>query len=551
MASIYPSDIPTERPDGFANDEFETLVALRDGLSDDYSVYHSVHWSNPRRKYTIFGEIDFVIVNPAGHVVVIEQKNGPLFESQQGLEKHYGLDKKLVFSQVQRNYDNLRDKFKDLNPSSPKLTVDYVIYCPDYRVLDVNAAGVDMRRTVDSQSRSSLAERVTQLFKEEADENPHLREDLQNFLLNSFRIAPDVNAYKTNQRRVFHRLLDGLTEVIENLEFSPFRLRIIGTAGSGKTQVTMRFCERALEEGRKPLLVCYNRRLADKLIDMAPDGVVVNTYHGFCHAMAKRAGVLIDFKKANEKGFWRGIQDQLLAATHSTLPRFDCLVVDEGQDFEDEWYEMLKFFVDDEATELWLEDPLQNLRQSDPVPLPGFVTYHETGNFRTPQSIAEFIKGVLDSDFIQRNSLPGLGVDLQEYETEVELSRLLDTRVHTLVKSGFDPADIAIVSCRGLDSSALADIQQVSKYKIRRYTGKYNARNQQIYTDGVIDFDSVRRFKGDQAAAVILVDLDADFARNDENQGMLYCAMTRATMRLELLVRNDCPWIDIFREHAA
>ena len=46
----------------------------------------------------------------------------------------------------------------------------------------------------------------------------------------------------------------GLSEVIESLEFSPFRLRIVGTAGSGKTQVTMRFCEQALERGEKPLL---------------------------------------------------------------------------------------------------------------------------------------------------------------------------------------------------------------------------------------------------------------------------------------------------------
>ena len=45
MAQIFPSDIEAAKSGGESPDELETLVALRDGLSDDYLVYHSVHWS--------------------------------------------------------------------------------------------------------------------------------------------------------------------------------------------------------------------------------------------------------------------------------------------------------------------------------------------------------------------------------------------------------------------------------------------------------------------------------------------------------------------------
>ena len=278
-------------------------------------VYHSVHWSKSEAKYTVFGEIDFVIVNRAGEVLVVEQKNGPLQETPDGLAKSYGVNKKLVSSQIQRNLSNLRDKFSKLNPQSPKLNVDYMIYCPEYRVVDVNAVGVDMRRTVDATSRTSLAERVEQLLKTDKDENPFLRRELHNFLMSSFRIAPDVNAYKSSQTKVYRKLLAGLSEVIENLEFEPFRLRIIGTAGSGKTQVTMRFCERAVTQGKKPLLLCYNRPLADKLRALAPEGVTVDTYHGFCKTTAEKLGVEVDFGKADEPNFWRNIQEELLGAT--------------------------------------------------------------------------------------------------------------------------------------------------------------------------------------------------------------------------------------------
>jgi DNA helicase IV len=48
---------------------------------------------------------------------------------------------------------------------------------------------------------------------------------------------------------------------------------------------------------------------------------------------------------------------------------------------------------------------------------------------------------------------------------------------------------------------------------------------------------------------VILVDLDESVERNDWSLGILYCAMTRATMRLELVVKKDCPWLETFRDN--
>ena len=239
----------------------------------------------------------------------------------------------------------------------------------------------------------------------------------------------------------------------------------------------------------------------------------------------------------------------MLDATLTGMPRFDCLVVDEGQDFKSDWYDILQMFLTDDAKQLWLEDPLQNLRGTDPIELPGFVTYREKGNFRTPSSIAGFIKGTLEAEFEQRNLLPGLGVGLYEYDDESELPALLERRIREIVKPGFSADDIAIVSCRGTKSTALVDVATIGKYKLRKFTGKYNSRNEQIYTDGDVAFDTIFRYKGQQAPCVILVDLDDAFKRNDWSLGVLYCAMTRATMRLELVVKSDCPWLEVFRKN--
>ena len=54
------------------------------------------------------------------------------------------------------------------------------------------------------------------------------------------------------------------------------------------------------------------------------------------------------------------------------------------------------------------------------------------------------------------------------------LQRILDGRVNQLIKDGFKPDDIAVISCRGMQSTALADVDQIGKCKVRRFTGNYS-----------------------------------------------------------------------------
>ena len=89
MARIYPADITRQALAGAHSHELVTLQVLKDKLPNDYAVFHGVHWSREYQSWTVYGEIDFVIVNKAGHVLAIEQKNGPMVETDQGLEKHY------------------------------------------------------------------------------------------------------------------------------------------------------------------------------------------------------------------------------------------------------------------------------------------------------------------------------------------------------------------------------------------------------------------------------------------------------------------------------
>ncbi len=101
---------------------------------------------------------------------------------------------------------------------------------------------------------------------------------------------------------------------------------------------------------------------------------------------------------------------------------------------------------------------------------------------------------------------------------------------------GFSSEDITIVSCKGVKNTAFSGFDKIGKFALKKYTGDYDMHGNQQYTSGEISFDSIYRFKGNQSAAVILVDVDSLEPKTDRETALLFCGMTRATVRLDIVV---------------
>ena len=72
MSRIYPS-LPTRtavRAGDYA--ELALLEALKRGLSDAYTLFHSVDWARATGTLEQHGEIDIVVINQAGDVLLVE-----------------------------------------------------------------------------------------------------------------------------------------------------------------------------------------------------------------------------------------------------------------------------------------------------------------------------------------------------------------------------------------------------------------------------------------------------------------------------------------------
>src|SRR5262249_35595778 len=143
--------------------------------------------------------------------------------------------------------------------------LDYLIYCPDHRLGRLNAVGLDQNRVVDASVRDRLAEWIQEVLGPGRPEASDRAELVEAFFRQTFDLVPDIHAYVKDQERSFARLAGGLVTLIDGLEMSPCRLRVLGTAGCGKTMIARQMFDRAIYEGRRPLLVCFNRPLSERL----------------------------------------------------------------------------------------------------------------------------------------------------------------------------------------------------------------------------------------------------------------------------------------------
>lgn len=524
--------------------ELRTLEELRSGLPSTYTVFHSVHWTRDAAYRTAFGEADFIVVNQSGEVVVIEQKSGALEESADGLIKRYSDGQKNVASQIHRTIDGIRNQFK--RQSGHNIDLDYLIYCPDYRLRDLNAVGLAASRIVDARDGPRLADRITSIL-EPGSPTDNGKWVLQ-FFENKFHLVPDIHAHVAAGERAMIRLSGGLADTLSAIEMKPLRLRVRGTAGCGKSIVASRFAEGAIAAGKRVLLVCFNRPLAERIKMNVPQGAHVDTFYGFMDCFLISRGHKLAYERIAEPSFWQDVQERVIGETIGPAWKFDTLIVDEGQDFEPQWSEILRLFLKPDSDLLWLEDPDQSIRldrANNSTSGPAyeklssqFIGFRARANYRSPETIARYIQRVVPFDFLPSNPLPGLGVGVATYKETGEQSKRVAAIVTDLVRTGFRHSDIVILSMRGLARATFAQEKRVGAFTLSRPTGGYDLLGNQLFENGQLRFDTVYRFKGQQAPAIILTDVDPNQDRLDHAERLLFTAMTRATVRLELVLRE-------------
>lgn len=508
MALIHPS-FPLHAPataGGYR--ERDVLRQLQDGLPDSFDVFHNLPWSVMHEGQQRFGEFDLVVVSPGGALLIVEVKAGDVDASADTLTKQYGNaslhSPKDIGHQMRRQHASLLQRMNE--GALPATQLGALLVLPDVQVHS-GIAAYPRERIVDAsqmpqlctQVRSSLG--TTVLTEAE-------RQRMLAFLANRFEVQPDVATRIGQTQTATLQLASGLATWVPRITHADQSYQIEATAGSGKTQLALALLRQAAAAGHKARYVCFNRPLADHLAQLAPPACEVTTFHQLCRDHAERQGQALDF--ADPQVFARMTAQYLQDA--STLPaRLGLLILDESQDLDPAWVDALSQALLPNGQLYVMGDSQQQLYEREAFGLDNAVQVRCMDNFRSPRRVVDMINrlGLTPEPVLARSAHAGELPHFHVWE-EGKTSALgqLNTCLQQLCQAGYTPEQVVVISYRGVQQSPALQQNQLGGHATRRFTGQYDSAGNPLWTEGPLLAESLYRFKGQSAPAVVLCDVN-------------------------------------------
>lgn len=533
MARLCPSVPPRAALSVGDHAELDLLETLERGLPEAYLLFHSVDWTKAADDREQHGEIDIVVLNQAGDVLLLEVKSGDVTLSAGGMFKDYAGHTKDVVAQARMQHGAILAR---LQQARITVQVSHLIVLPDVKVHN-DSVQWPRERIVDSTDMSQVVTRVMSALGPGMP-NPELFARVRSFFENRFQVEPDVSALAGRMQQVATRLSAGLATWVPRITTPGGVIRVIGTAGSGKTQLALKLMRDADASNQQAAYLCFNRALADHMALLAPVRTPAETFHEYALRVARRAGLQVD---PGQGSSFQEIADHCIQQLSATEPDLDLIVLDEVQDLQPEWVEALLGRIRPEGQAVLLEDPAQQLYPDrTPFEIAEAVTVTSNENFRSPRAIVRLINVLRLVDDEVRAMSPFQG-EMSEpiiYEQPEAVGKATIAAVKRCLDLGFGLDDIAIVSLKGRERSMLQGLDKLDDWSVRRFTGRFDAGGGAVWTDGQLLIESVRRFKGQAAAAVVLTECDLPDL-GELNRRLLFVGLTRARMHLEWVVSGQ------------
>ncbi|WP_168175495.1 ATP-binding domain-containing protein [Methylocaldum sp. 14B] len=568
MARMIPPDIPSDAPAG----EAILFNKLRDDPgTEGWVVLHSLELRRHRTKAE--GEIDMVILAPGLGALCLEVK-GCDVSRKDGLWVYpYGTSVEGPFRQASRAMHSMRDYIQKRDPSLTGLLywsavaftrIRFNEESPEWHPWQV----IDLR-TLGRKPISEIISGVIEKAHRHIGSGPGGRgwydrqrsrptveqvRRLTGLLRGNFEcvVQPrsDIQRIEESLLRLTEEQYDALDAVQENP-----RMIIKGLAGTGKTLLAIEAARRAVTEGKNVLLLCYNRLLGEWLKSLSQDMVQGKKGHLRCvhlHGLLRElAGDYACIR--NDQNFWRyelpiHVIDCLLSDGQG-WHQFDLLLVDEAQDIlADEYLDVLDLLVkgglaggqwvlfgDFERQAIYLNggkdasaEALAALRQR----APNHASFGLRVNCRNAGPIVETLTLACNvspgySRFL--HEMEGSSVDPLFWSNAEDQCLKLDQSVAEL-RTIFHVNEIVVLSLN-------ADDRSCAHKNSANQPGRYIPLRESDVPVTRVRYASVHAFKGLEAPAIIVTDI---VRLDEQSRSLLYVAMSRARIRLTLLMQEAC-----------
>jgi hypothetical protein len=546
MARMYPSPMNPE-----TKSEAERLLyrAFHDELDESYVIFHGRAWqATDRDGRPRDGEADFVIVHPERGVLVLEAKGGtirhdPHTDAWTSIDSSGHLHPiKDPFAQARNSRYALEDALRmplKQRAAQGRTNLGYAVAFPD-AVVSAASLGLDKPREIildctDLADLSAWVGRALAYWRGQETQRQtapgeKVVQNIVELLGAGWELRPALWGQLVQERQDLIRLTEQQFQILDILNRQR-RALICGCAGSGKTMLAVEKATRLARQGFHVLLTCFNRNLATDLrarLKPLPNLDILH-FHGLCFKLAEQAGVL-PVQKSTEAFFSYELPEALDKATAILDTRYDAIIADEGQDFQEHWWIPLHSLLHDQdhgILYVFYDDNQRLYVQRSSFPI-SQEPYCLTVNCRNTQSIHRLVVQFYDADVRPTARGPvGRPVELVSYNGPQGLRPALMHVLQKLIEDELIPA---------MQIAVLSPLSQKSEFWADAANRKWRLTDAWPPSVGQVYFSSIYGFKGLERPVIIMVEMEH---WHTDLVPLLYVGCSRASNHLVVLLPKD------------
>lgn len=512
-------------------------------LSDDYYVFHSFRITSVKDNILRESETDFVVFNRHLGILCIEAKAGQVkYENGYwyyacGEPMHNGgpfnqassNKYKLIHYIEKSSFSAILSRCKFLHAvwfpavSDSKLRTMILPSEADKTIILTKEALEGPQKYIERVFETELPNGITTNLSE-YEEKKIIRE----IFCPQFNIFPTASFDNDLKKIVFHRLLKEQSGILNFLSEQKSAV-INGAAGTGKTMIAVEKAHRHAINGEKVLFLCYNNQLKRYLAENYSEANV--DYYTIAGLACKMCSTPTpDYSKLKNR-----LEEMYLS---ESFP-YQHVIVDEGQDFgidvidEEDILQQIKEIITDTKPEngtfYVFYDKLQMIQADH---MPSFIEDADCKltlyrNCRNTENIATTsLRPVTGrKPLLLEGCVKGTPAKLRFCTSDESVLAQINSSIDELKAEGY--SDIVILTCKTENESVIFD-----KCKDGKYRNKYR-------------FTTCRKFKGLEADAVILIDVDGN-TFNSKNVLVFYVGTSRAKLKLDIITKlSDENCVDI------
>ena len=552
-AEIFPILSDSEIAEIPSVAEREVYRALRDQLPDSWLVIHSLEFIKEvkQTKKHSDREADFVIFAPDYGVLVVEVKGGGV-EFDKKINKWFSIDRYREKHEIKNPIRQAKDakyeiaRHLESKLGKRKLLLAHAALFPDvYSVNALSSAEIPTEIIGGSKTLDSLESWIKSVFSFWGGNNATY-EKLGSIGLNaakavfgkSVSINPSLKSTIEKETKRQVELTQQQKAILRQLKRRKSAL-VEGGAGTGKTVLALDLAISLAAVGSKVLLLCFNQNLANAIKLKVQDKDLLHpmSFHEFCSWRIRQAkndsqrDLIAESRQMYPNGdLYDILMPDALINSYTVSPiNYDAIIIDEGQDFREEFWLSIEILLDSNANANFYvfqdcNQAIYNRCEFIPIDSEPLYLFDNCRNTRAIHRLAyKYYRGVE----VEESDIDGSPVDFITKDALKDQADEITSLVRVLInKEHIAPRDIVVITEGSFDTARnlLDETRQPVGWAFKS-----------SHVENEVLVDTAKRFKGMESKLLIFWILDDSLL----TESLLYVATSRARLRLWIVGKKS------------